>query len=535
VDRATPRAAGRAGQLIEQEFSIGKFDCKAEMPPGLQFPMSLDNIDVQVFPQLTLDLQIVKSALRRLVVHGSVAPRIQANPLITAALEAKAECLFTARVIILPIGGPISLIIGGQIPVGVGIEAGAKATFGQLGFDAFMQASLAAEFGIDCPADCHVVAEMSSTAPDGFFKPRLPTFEEDLRFEVSGSAFGFAKLTIGNPFLRDLRFEVVELKAGLAQKFELAGRTAQASDAAYASTFDLKPLLEFKTSSKLQAVANLLEVTLAELSFAPELPAISRSPRGSFVITPGAVVAGDQSGLGEPATFTVTLDPVDYLGAYAVESVDILHRTASGALEPGRPGCTRVEAASGQTVFSCRTDFLGTDVGPQTFHAFVNARIFGVPVPASLEVAPDGKATVEVTTRAPTAPTVDVRGLWRSNPNDFSYTDSTLQIAFPAQGNFTLSGAPSSASGTFTFDDGIHGGAISITLGGLDPACPGCGFLITDFQMTLSDGTSFLLDGRARHYCQPQVNECIVLSFRTVTDTHGHVWSFRQVGLMRPT
>ena len=69
--------------------------------------------------------------------------------------------------IILPIGGPISLIIGGQIPVGVGIEAGAKATFGQLGFDAFFQASLTAEFGIDCPAECQVVAEMSSTPPAG--------------------------------------------------------------------------------------------------------------------------------------------------------------------------------------------------------------------------------------------------------------------------------------------------------------------------------------------------------------------------------
>jgi hypothetical protein len=465
------------------------------------------------------------------VVHGSVAPRIQANPLITAALEAKAECLFTARVIILPIGGPISLIIGGQIPVGVGIEAGAKATFGQLGFDAFMQASLTAEFGIDCPAECHVVAEMSSTPPDGFFKPRLPTFEDDLRFEVTGSAFGFAKLTIGNPFLRDLRFEVVELKAGLAQKFELAGRTAQANDAAYASTFDLKPLLEFKTSSKLQAVANLLEITLAELSFAPELPAISQSPRGSFVITPAAVVAGDQSGLGEPATFTVTLDPVNYFGAYAVESIDILHRTASGALEPGRPGCTRVEAASGQTVFSCQTDFLGTDVGPQTFHAFVNARIFGVPVPASLEVAPDGKATVEVTT---SEPIVDVRGAWRSEPDAFAYyTDATLQNIERATLNVTLSGAPGFASGTFTFDDGIHGGTISITVGALfDPACvASCGYLL-DFQMTLSDGTALVID-RARFY--PENTQVIDLGFGSMTtDTHGHVWPGVGLLLSRP-
>jgi len=396
-----PRAPGVAERQIEQEFSIGRFDCKAEIPPAFQFPLTLDNFDVEVFPQLTLDLRIARSGLRRMVVHGSVAAQISANPLITAALEAKAECLFTARVIILPIGGPISLIIGGQVPVGVGIEAGAKATFGQLGFDAFYQASLTAEFGIDCTAECVVVADMTATPPEGFFKPRLPTFEDDLRFEMTGSAFGFAKLTVGNPFLRELRFEVVELKAGLTQKFELAGRTAQANDAAYASTFALKPFLEFKTSSKLEKVANLLEVTLAELSFAPELPVISQSPRGSFTITPGTVVAGDGSSLGQMATFTVTLDPVTYLGAYAVESVELFRRVTSGGtttLQPGRPGCTRVQAAQDQTVFTCQATFLEEHAGSQEFFAFVNARIFGVPMPTLLEVASDGKAVVVVTT-----------------------------------------------------------------------------------------------------------------------------------------
>jgi hypothetical protein len=405
--KPAPRAPGVAERQIEQEFSIGRFDCKAEIPPAFQFPLTVDNFDVEVFPQLTLDLRIVRSGLRRLVVHGSVAAQISANPLITAALEAKAECLFTARVIILPIGGPISLIIGGQVPVGVGIEAGTKATFGQLGFDAFYEASLTAEFGIDCTAECDVVADMTASPPEGFFKPRLPTFEDDLRFEVTGSAFGFAKLTVGNPFLRQLRFEVVELKAGLTQKFELAGRSAQANDAAYASTFALRPFLEFKTSSKLQAVANLLEVTLADLSFAPELPVISQSPRGSFTITPGTVVAGDGSSLGQMATFTVTLDPVTYLGAYAVESVELFRRVTSGGtttLEPGRPGCTRVQAAQDQTVFTCQATFLEEHAGSQEFFAFVNARIFGVPMPTLLEVASDGKAVVVVTTGGPPPP-----------------------------------------------------------------------------------------------------------------------------------
>ena len=172
-------------------------------------------------------------------------------------------------------------------------------------------------------------------------------------------------------------------------------------------------------------------------------------------------------------------------------------------------------------MFTCQTDFLEADAGSQTFHAFVNARIFGVPVPASLEVAPDGKASVQVTTSSPTG---DVRGAWRSQPNGFAYyTDSSLQEIRRATLNFTLAGAPGSASGPFTFDDGIHGGTISITVGALlDPACgQSCGYLL-DFQMTLSDGTA-LATNLARYYFEP--SQVIDLNFGpTTTDTHGHVW-----------
>lgn len=383
-------------RTAEVEFSLGRFECKAEVPPAFQFPVTLDAFDVDIDPQLTFDLVIEQSSIRRLMANGSIEARITANPLVTAALEAKAECLYTIRVIILPIGGPIALIVGGQIPVGVGFEIGAKASFGQLGFDAFYEASMSGVFGIDCTPACEVVADMNATPPEGFFKPRIPSFQDDLRFELTASAFAFAKLTIGNPFLRELQFETVELKGGVEQKFDLAGMTAQANDPAYASSFALKPVIEFKTSSKLQAVAGLLGITLAELTFSPELPTISQSPRGTFSITPTSVVPGDETALGDAAQFRVTLDPVSYFGAYAVERVEIRWLRSDGTtvtLEPGRPGCTDLPATSGQVSFTCQTDFREEDVGEQTFFAFVHPRIFGVPLPVTLEV---GTATVLV-------------------------------------------------------------------------------------------------------------------------------------------
>jgi hypothetical protein len=393
------RPSGNVGR-IEQEFDLGPFTCKAEVPQLLTFPLSLDVFSMELDPSLALDLVVEDATLQRMVVEGGIAPRISASPRITAALEAKAECKVQVATLILPIGGPLALIVGGQVPLGVGFEAGAKASFGNLGFDAFLTTSVDAAFGIDCAGGCGVVAEVDQQSPDGYFKPIVPDLGSTLRFELGASAFGWAELTVGNQFLQALQFKAVEMKAGLEQKFELAAPEVQAADPAYASSYSLKPVIEAKAAASLAPLEDLLRISIATLSFAPELPAIAQSPQGTFAITPASVAAGDGTQLGEQATFTITLPAATYLGAYAVEGVQIRwHRTAGAAvvLEPGRPGCTDLEAAQDQLTFTCQTDFLEEHAGAQTFYAFLETRIFGVPVPVPLEVAVDGKATVTVT------------------------------------------------------------------------------------------------------------------------------------------
>ena len=394
----TPTASAGAN-AIEQEFELGPFECKAEVPPAFTFPLSLDVFSLELDPSLDLDLVIANSTLQRFVVDGSLAPRITANPRLTAALEAKAECKVQLATLILPIGGPLALIVGGQVPLGVGFEIGAKAGFGELGIDAFLQSSVSAEFGIDCAAGCEVVADVAADAPNGFFKPILPTLGTDARFELTGSAFGWGALSIGNQFLQALQFKAVEMKAGLEQKFELASAEVQAADPAYASSYALKPVIEAKAAANLTPLANLLQINLATLAFAPELPTLARSARGTFSIAPAAVAPGDGTQLGEMATFTVDLTDVTYLGAYAIEAVQIRWRRTVGetiVLESGRPGCTDLAAAQDQMTFTCQTDFLGEHEGSQAFHAFVRTRIFGVPVPVSLEIAADARAAVTV-------------------------------------------------------------------------------------------------------------------------------------------
>ena len=398
-------AARPSAGAVEQEFDLGSFKCKAEVPPLFTFPLSLDVLGLELNHTLAFDVVIENLSVQRAVVEGGIAPRLSAKPLLTAALEAKAECKDEIAIFILPITGVLSSVVGGQVPAGLGFEIGAKASFGQLGFDAFLQTAVDAEFGVDCAGGCRVITAIDAEAPDGYFKPVLPNFNTDVRFELSASTFLWAELTLGSPISEALRFKTVELKAGLEQKFDLATATVQAADPAYASSYSLKPVLEAKAASNLTPIANLLRINLATLTFAPALPTLAQSPAGTFTITPASVVAGDETQVGEQATFTIALPAATYLGAYAIEGVEIRWRRTVGetvVLEPGRPGCTDLVAAQDQLSFTCQTDFLEEHAGPQTFHAFVKTRIWGVPIPVPLEISPNGAATVVISESAPT-------------------------------------------------------------------------------------------------------------------------------------
>jgi hypothetical protein len=81
--------------------------------------------------------------------------------------------------------------------------------------------------------------------------------------------------------------------------------------------------------------------------------------------------------------------------------------------------------------------------------------------------------------------------------------------------------------------DGVHSGTMSFTVGGIDPVCPGCGYVISNFTMIGGAGGSWRIAGAAHHVCEPALGECIVIDLDG-TDSHGHVWFGRRVTLRRP-
>ena len=400
--QASPVRTSSGAGRVEQEFDLGPFKCKLEVPAPISVPISMSSFSGDLNESLALDLVIEDAVVRRFVVDGTIRPMLTVAPRITAALEGKGECKWKVRELPLPITGVLSAVLGGQVPVGIGFEIGAKSTLGQLGADVTFQSVVTSRLGFDCTGACEWVQAFDATAPDITVTPVMPDLGTSTRIELGVSAFGWAELTLGLTLWDDetTRLKLVSGKAGLEQKFEIASADAQAADPAYASSYSLKPVVEVKAAAEYAPLENLLQVSLTLFTWAPEIAPISRSPRGTFTITPSSVAAGDGTQLGERATFTVTLTDATYFGFYAVEAVQIRWRRTVGGtvvLESGRPGCTDLAAAQDQLAFTCETDFLEEHAGAQTFHAFVKTRIFGVPVPVPLEVAADGKATITVT------------------------------------------------------------------------------------------------------------------------------------------
>jgi hypothetical protein len=135
--------------------------------------------------------------------------------------------------------------------------------------------------------------------------------------------------------------------------------------------------------------------------------------------------------------------------------------------------------------------------------------------------------TITVSGAAP--PTLDVSGLWESN---FPYTDPTNPNGVFPKITLQLTGSPVT-SGTWSLSDGIHSGNMAFTVGGIDPVCPGCGYLISNFTMTGIAQGVWTIAGGARHVCEPAKGECIVIDLQG-SDSHGHNWLARRISFRRP-
>lgn len=381
--------------------ALGPFSCDT----STEFQAELTTNPTFTFdPSFGFDLEydLAGGGLSKVAATGGLEASFTVEPKLTAAFEGSVKCEVELFVIPVPIGGPIAYVLGGQVPVGAGFELKGKVSLAELGFKTSAKGSATIEMGIVCPdggGDCETFATGDATL-DTQVSPIFPDLEEQFQVEAEFSGYAFADVAFGLRWSKKLRIQTLRLKASAVQKFELASVHAQVADPAKASFFDLRLLAQVKAGSDIEKLIKFLKLKISAPTFDLVNVQLARSPTGTFTITPSGVPPAADGEVGPMATFRVQLDPVTYLTADSVEKVEIFWRQEGEegefTLGPGRPGCVEIPAQSGQTVFECQADFLPEHEGVQTFYAFVHAKLFGVSVPVPLEVAQDGKATVNV-------------------------------------------------------------------------------------------------------------------------------------------
>lgn len=399
-----PRAGDAAvsSALLAAATPIGTsatevFDCDSSFGPALTLtvpPVFALNSDVSV----DFGYDSAVGGFQKFIVGGEVKAEFKIKPSIDATLAGEAKCNAQLVQLTVPMSGPLSLLFGAKVPLGVGFELKADFTLASLGFETSAMAKGETKLGVQCLPTCEMVTTLDGDTDGEQFKPDIPALDDpfgQFKLEAGIEGYGFANVKIGNPFLAALQFETFKSKFGLKQSLELESMAAQRENVNSASKFKLELTGKAGAGSAIQKLKNLLGIDFIELEHAFSVP-LANSPSGSLTITPSEVKAGNASAVGELAKFTVTLDTSTYLGLDAVDGVEIKW-FKNGTLEPGRPGCTSLPATSGQTVFTCQTDFLQEHLGEQTFYAFVKAKLFGVPLLVPLEVADNSAAKVKVT------------------------------------------------------------------------------------------------------------------------------------------
>lgn len=362
-------------RVIQNNCSVESATFQGESPP-ITFARPLD-FDIDIRPSL----QVVYTrgrGLERFVVGAAPRFQLDAEPQLTLVLDGKVSCKFELILIPVPVGGPISLIIGGVVPVGVGFELGGKLTVAQASFRLQTTVSNTLAAGFVCSfGACDPLTEFGTfdvQSQTTFNAPGL----DDLRLEPSLELFGYAEAAIGNRFLKSIRFSALEAKLGakLSGKFALPISQILAAD--FKASYDLKLAAGIKPGKEISSVLKVLGLSsLGEDGLSVETT-LADSPVGALEADRSDFQAGD------PVTLTVTLDPdkIRFLGIDNIGEIQIIERRSdTNAVIVGRQA-----AVPGQTRF--QFDLVATEAGrTDSFFAFVRTSLAPVDLLA-LELGP---------------------------------------------------------------------------------------------------------------------------------------------------
>lgn len=339
--------------------STGPFELSKSLTPGFTLRPTLDLVYTPLI------------GLQRFVVSATPTFTIDAELKVTAAFEGKVTCEKMLKAFPIPIGGPLSLFVGGVVPLGIGIELSGKLTLANMTLGIKNTTSATAQIGVICPGgtNCTLVKSL-----DNFQNTLTPSYTlpslADLRVEPSLKAYGYIKLAVGSALVGSKTFDLLKATAGGAFQGSFAPEISQILDTTYKSGYKVSLEASIAIGEDLQNALETLRI--------PNVTALDTTISTDIANSPTGAVSADKSSFvsGDTVNFTVKLDPgtgdfFPSIGPYNVGKILLVRR------DPGLNSTTVVGtavAASGQTEFNI--SYAAPDSGSVgDFYAFVVTKL----------------------------------------------------------------------------------------------------------------------------------------------------------------
>lgn len=381
-------------------FRLGPLTCKGRTTVLPRLSLEFPSFSFDPGFSFEIDFDAGQERFEALVV-GNLDASVTLKPRLTESFGAELTCKEPDMVrLIIPINGPLSLLVGGYVPIGGGFKLSGSMTVAQFGFDITLGVNPTVRIGLSCASGACLFPNGLEFNPAASARPILPDITSQFRvnleaypFATFGLAFGGGRADVWD-LVGDL--DLIAGQAGFSQTANLAPASVQVADPAYASAYRLAFKGEVgageSTTEVVEALQELLPLPEFEVpTYEFSIP-VSRSPSGALEAAPASV------GVDDSVTVTVALDTVTYLDAYAVDRV-VVQRSRSlsdGGIEltPLAGPCGEIRPAPGQQALTCRAAF--ADTGTVELRAFVYPRLFGVALPTPLDLGNDVKASVTV-------------------------------------------------------------------------------------------------------------------------------------------